>query len=105
MTVKIKEKSWYARLAARKLKSDKVAMVLGKTIHLWNVNRDEFLQKPGWVKHELEHVWQFQHYGFVRFCLLYLWESIRRGYYHNRFEVEARKAELDLPRFETVSFV
>jgi len=23
----------------------------------------------------------------------YLWESIRKGYYNNRFEVEARKAE------------
>jgi hypothetical protein len=91
--VKIKEQSWCARLAARKLKCGTVAMVLGSTIHLWNISREEFLQRPNWVVHELEHVRQFQQYGFLRFCALYLWESIRKGYYNNRFEVAARRAE------------
>jgi hypothetical protein len=93
MKVKIKEQSLFARLAARKLKSQQVAAVLGSTIHLWNVRREDFLQSTTWVLHELEHVRQFRKYGAVRFLVLYLWESARRGYYNNRFEAEARLAE------------
>ncbi|HVX40118.1 MAG TPA: hypothetical protein VHB25_11135 [Gemmatimonadaceae bacterium] len=38
--------------------------------------------------HELRHVDQFE--ASAAFPLLYLWESVRRGYVKNRFEVEAR---------------
>lgn len=38
--------------------------------------------------HELAHVHQFA--GSLAFPLRYLWESARRGYYQNRFEVDAR---------------
>lgn len=39
--------------------------------------------------HELRHVHQF---ATVRaFPLRYVWESLRRGYHHNRFEVDARR--------------
>ena len=38
--------------------------------------------------HELQHVYQFQ--AIRAFPILYLWESLRRGYSHNRFEVDAR---------------
>jgi hypothetical protein len=38
--------------------------------------------------HELRHVDQFE--ASVAFPVLYLWESIRRGYVRNRFEVDAR---------------
>ena len=93
MKVKIKERSLFARLAAKKLKAQRVAAVWGNTIHLWNVSREEFLQSTSWVLHELEHVRQFRHYGFFLFSFLYLWESARSGYRNNRFEVEARLAE------------
>jgi hypothetical protein len=105
MKVKIKEQSWCARLAARKMRSSAVAMVLGRTIHLWNISRDEFLKRPTLVVHEMEHVRQFHHYGFLRFCALYLWESVRKGYYNNRFEVEARRAERGMLQWEGVEFV
>jgi hypothetical protein len=91
--VLIKEQSWCARIAARKLKSSGVALVLGRTVHLWNISRQQFLADRRLVIHELEHVRQFRQYGFLRFCALYLWESVRRGYYNNRFEIEARMAE------------
>ncbi len=93
LTVRIKEQSWCARLAARKLKSPAVALVMGRTVHLWNISRQQFLANRRLVIHELEHVRQFRRYGFLRFVALYLWESARRGYYNNRFEVEARQAE------------
>ena len=93
MKVRIKEGTLFARMAARKLNATAVAAVLGNTIHLWNVSREEFLLRTPWVVHEIEHVRQFQRYGFVRFSILYLWESARKGYYNNRFEVEARAVE------------
>lgn len=94
MKVKIKENSLFARVAAKQLRCKTVAAVLGRTIHLWNVSREDFLQKTPWVVHEVEHVRQFQRHGFIRFSALYLIEYTRKGYYNNRFEVEARVAEM-----------
>jgi hypothetical protein len=91
----IKENSWIARMAARKLRAPRVALVLGNTIHLYNTSKDHFLSHERWVKHEMKHIEQFQQYGFLRFICLYLIESLRKGYYQNRFEVEARAAERD----------
>ena len=90
---KIKENSWLAKLAAKKLGNRSVAMVLGNTIHLHNTTSEEFLHNEKWVKHELCHIKQFKQHGYVCFIVKYLWESMNKGYYNNRFEVEARKAE------------
>jgi hypothetical protein len=89
----IKENSWLAKIAAIKLGTKAVAMVLGKTIHLHNATEADFLKDERWVKHELCHIKQFKEHGYVGFIVKYLWESIRKGYYNNRFEVEARGAE------------
>jgi hypothetical protein len=91
--INIKENSWLAKIAAIKLGTKSVAMVLGKTIHLYNTTKAGFLQDEKWVKHELCHIKQFKEHGYFGFIVKYLWESIRKGYYNNRFEVEARKAE------------
>lgn len=89
----VKENSWLARIAAWKLNSDSVAMVLGKTIHLYNSSKENFLNDERWLKHELCHIKQFKEHGYFMFVVKYLWESVRKGYYNNRFEVEAREAE------------
>ncbi len=89
----IKENSFFARIAARKLKSQKAAIVFGHTIHLCGATKEEFLENQRWLQHELKHIEQFQRYGFVRFIVLYLWESLRRGYRNNKYEIEAREAE------------
>jgi hypothetical protein len=91
----IKERSFIARVAAWKLKSDKVAIVIGKTIHLHHTGKEEFLQNKQWVLHELKHVEQFKQHGFLPFIFFYLVESIRHGYINNKYEVEARAAETD----------
>ena len=39
--------------------------------------------------HEIRHVQQFQ--ASASFPLQYVWESLRRGYHANRFEVDARR--------------
>lgn len=89
----IKEQSWLAKAAAKKLHSQNVALVLGKTIHLYNISKEHFLLDERWVKHEMCHINQFAKYGFLTFTIKYLWESIRHGYFNNRYEIEARQAE------------
>ena len=91
----IKENSWIAWIAAKKLRATGVAIVVGKTIHLHNTSKEEFLQNKQWVKHELCHIKQFQEHGYVNFIAKYLWESIRTGYYNNKYEIEARNAETE----------
>ncbi len=89
----IKENSRLAGIAAKKLRSSEVAMVLGKTIHLYNITKEKFVENERWLKHELCHIRQFRQYGYWGFIARYLWESVRSGYYNNRFEVAARAAE------------
>lgn len=94
--IQIKENSILARIAAKKLKADKVAMVFNKTIYLHNTKREDFLLDTRWVKHELAHIEQYQRYGVMKFLLLYIWYSIKYGYYNNPFEIEARENEKSL---------
>ena len=89
----IKERSLLALIAARKLKKPRAAVTLGKTIHLWNTDKQTFLSDKSWLQHELCHVNQFHHYGYFSFLFRYFIENIRHGYLNNKFETEARSAE------------
>lgn len=89
----IKENSWLAKIAAKKLRSSSVAMVLGKTIHLHNTSKETFLQNKKWLQHELCHIQQFKQHGYAGFIVKYLWESVKKGYNNNKYEAEARAAE------------
>jgi hypothetical protein len=80
MELNIREHSWVARMAALKLRSQKVAIVIGSTIHLHAVSREEFLQDSRWVRHEMCHIRQFKKYGHIPFICRYLLESLRHGY-------------------------
>ena len=61
------------------------AITLWRTVFLAPTARlDEEL-----LLHELRHVHQFQ--TSFAFPLLYLWDTLRRGYHRNRFEVDARE--------------
>jgi len=92
--VSIKEYSWIARIAAKKLKSSTVAIVIGNTIHLHNTTKSDFLLNERWVKHELCHIAQYKQYGTFNFIIMYLWETLKKGYYKNKFEEAARRAEI-----------
>jgi hypothetical protein len=93
MEFNIKEHSWIAKMAAKRLRCNAVAIVIGRTVHLHNVSRDQFLQQEKWVKHEGCHIRQFQRHGRYVFMLKYLWETLKHGYYNNKYEMEARAAE------------
>ena len=95
MTCYIKENSWIARLAAKKLRSAAVAIVIGRTIHLHNATKEQFLKNQRWLRHEVRHIRQFQEHGFIPFIFLYLLESLKKGYRNNKYEVEARLSEND----------
>lgn len=79
-------------------------MVFGSTIHLFGVSRKEFLQDRDWICHELTHVAQFRRYGTAGFLCRYLLESARHGYFHNRFEEEARSKEKDTGLLHGIKF-
>ena len=44
-------------------------------------------------RHELQHIYQVQREGWLKFYLTYLWESARHGYKANKYEVEANAVE------------
>ena len=91
--VHVRENSWLAKRAARKLGYDYVAMVFGRTIHLYNTTLEKFFERPTWVIHELKHVEQFERMGTLQFLVKYGIEHLRRGYWNNAVEAEARAAE------------
>ena len=94
--VRIKENSWLAKIAAAKMKSAKVAIVFGNTIHLHNTSKEDFLKDTDWVCHELQHVAQYKQHGSVGFVFKYVFDWMKNGYYKNRFEIEARNNEKNL---------
>jgi len=102
--VKIKENSLLARIAAYKLNSDSVAMVIGKTIYLHNAAKADFLNNQQWLRHEVAHVKQYLELGVFRFLALYLIETCKKGYQNNRFEVEARQKEKDFSVLSEIYF-
>ena len=66
-------------------KLQRVAMVVGQTVHLSGTTREEFLADPEWVAHESVHLRQYQEHGLLPFLWKYLVESARVGYYHNKY--------------------
>jgi hypothetical protein len=60
------------------------AVTLGRTIFLAPATRLD----PELLLHEFRHVQQFS--KRKTFPLHYIWESLRRGYHANRYEVDAR---------------
>lgn len=66
----------------------------GKVLYpfvLFKDKRDEV--KETTKRHELEHVYQIRRKGFIRWHLSYFAEWLKKGYYDNKYEVEARRAE------------
>ena len=51
------------------------------------------------------HIAQFKKYGWVRMTGLYLLETIRKGYYKNKFEIEAREGENKKNDLTNVEFI
>ncbi len=94
--VYIKENTWFAKLAAKKMKANQVAIVFNKTIHLYNTPKKEFLEDTRWLCHELMHVKQYQREGIGLFIIKYLWQWIKVGYYNISFEKEARENEYNV---------
>jgi hypothetical protein len=80
-----------AFIARRVLKAQRVAMVVGQTVHLSGTTREDFLADAEWVAHEAVHLRQYKEHGLLPFLWKYLVESARVGYYANKYEVEARE--------------
>ncbi len=63
--------------------------VAGITLGRWVWLAPEAEATAELLLHEVRHVHQFQ--ALRGFPLRYLWESLRRGYLQNRYEVDARR--------------
>lgn len=85
LTLRLRRGGLPVRLAGWSLlQSSATAITLWRTVFLGiTVRADAEL-----LLHELRHVQQFQ--ASRVFPLLYLWESLRRGYHGNRFERDAQ---------------
>lgn len=91
--VRIRQNAWLAKIACRCIRQKDVALTVSKTIYLSHSTPVHFLDNQRWVAHELAHVRQFMDYGLIRFLVMYLAESIRKGYYQNKWEAAARAQE------------
>ncbi|MDE2451496.1 MAG: DUF4157 domain-containing protein [Gammaproteobacteria bacterium] len=81
--VRIIEHSLYARLHLRA-----IATTRRRRIYLRG-SAEDFFDDPWLMLHEYCHVlkqWEPGHLTILRYCL----ECLRKGYWNNRFEVEAR---------------
>jgi len=45
------------------------------------------------LRHELEHFYQVQQVGWIKYYVRWLWLTWRRGYWNNPYEVKARAVE------------
>ena len=88
--IQIKENTLISKIAFRLIKSFKneaVASTIGKTIHLHNISDISFSHKDGFLRHEMQHAIQFNEIKF--FWLKYIIETLKNGYFKNKYEVEA----------------
>ncbi len=53
----------------------------------------ERMQDDRLIRHEQAHWGQYKRMGFLKFYFLYLWYSLKYGYWNNPMEVEAREAQ------------
>jgi hypothetical protein len=94
--VRIVPVSWYARLHVGMAATTRAGRILLRG------SAAEFCADPELLLHEFYHVlrqWQPQRLSIWR----YLWESLRRGYWHNAFELETREFVAEnLPRFRAL---
>jgi hypothetical protein len=89
--VEIVERSWYARLHAGARATTRRNRILLRG------TAEEFFADPELVLHEYFHVLRQWNRGRLSIAR-YLAEWLRRGYWHNRFEHQARRyARLRLP--------
>lgn len=87
------ERAFVAKVAAKVLGNANCAIVFRRTIYLHQITENEIRQNEALLCHELTHVRQWQKFGVLRFPVLYLWYSLKFGYYNNPFEQEARANE------------
>ena len=100
----IKENTWLAKAAAKKMRAKHLAIVFNKTIHLYGITRLQFIADKELMCHELTHVLQYQRHGIFVFLVRYIWEWLHVGYYNISFEKEARANESNIEMLNKFEF-
>jgi len=84
MTVKIKYNTWFLRKS----------WIGGLTIYpfiFFKRSKEEVTDRL--FRHELEHIYQVQAVGWIKFYALYLLENLRNGYKNNKYELAAEAVQ------------
>lgn len=90
--VKLKTDTLVSKVAFRLIRSHKnkaIASAINKTIHLHAITAEAFVERKAFMRHELQHIIQYHTIRF--FVLKYIWETLKKGYFNNKYEVEARE--------------
>lgn len=83
MKPRIKWKSWFVPKGYK-------AWVIAP----WMFFRENRFNTEDWLfRHEMEHIYQVEREGWLRFYIKYLWYSMRHGYQNNPYEIQARQAQ------------
>jgi hypothetical protein len=86
MDIRIRYKHWIFRLPF-------LGAYAGMVIYPFMLfKRDQKDIDDRLFRHELEHIYQVQKYGWIKFYVTYIWYNIRYGYRENPYEVVAREA-------------
>jgi Domain of unknown function (DUF4157) len=105
LTVHIKENALLAKCAAWCMHSKTMAITINSTIYLHGTTIEGFLENKDWLLHELAHVHQFKNSSTFIFIAKYLLELLKRGYFNNKYEIEARANEKNNSLLHNVQFV
>jgi len=82
--LKVKEKVWPWFFGKGRVNAQAI------TLYPYIIYRSEEA-KEQYRKHEMVHVEQVRRLGWLKFYASYLNESRKKGYFNNKYEVEARK--------------
>lgn len=82
--LKIREKVWPWAFGNYRIKAQAI------TLYPFIIYRSE-KAKDFYRSHEMVHVEQVRRLGWLKFYASYLNESRKKGYFNNKYEVEARK--------------
>jgi hypothetical protein len=94
--VQLKESSMKTRIVYRFLPFRFWKWIGGMTIYpfiLFRKSKEEITDSL--FRHELEHIYQVERIGWIKFYVTYLWHNVKAGYRNNPYELQAEEREND----------
>jgi len=84
-----------ANLFMKIKQGEMLATTIHKTIYLLGGTSKQFLNNRSFLRHEVQHILQCKKDGLIKFCIKYVWYSIRYKYKNNPYELDAEAHKSD----------